>query len=105
MPDLVRVEYSQTEKSKKTNELGMREMQRKAFAARTANYLLIKAPPASGKSRALMFIALDKLKNRGIKKVIVAVPEKAIGAFFFFNHSPGSTVGYSPIALMASSCK
>jgi superfamily II DNA or RNA helicase len=82
MPDLVRVEYSQTGKSKKTNELGMREMQEKAFAARTANYLLIKAPPASGKSRALMFIALDKLKNQGIKKVIVAVPEKAIGASF-----------------------
>lgn len=82
MPDLVSVEYSQTGKSKKTNELGMREMQEKAFAARTAQYLLIKAPPASGKSRALMFIALDKLRNQGIKKVIVAVPEKAICASF-----------------------
>lgn len=82
MPDLVSVEYNQTGKSKKTNELGMREMQEKAFAARTAQYLLIKAPPASGKSRALMFIALDKLRNQGIKKVIVAVPEKAIGASF-----------------------
>ncbi|HTN07955.1 DEAD/DEAH box helicase [Agriterribacter sp.] len=82
MPDLVRVEYSQTGKSKKTNEYGMREMQEKAFAARTAQYLLIKAPPASGKSRAMMFIALDKLKNQGIKKAIVAVPEKAIGASF-----------------------
>jgi succinate-acetate transporter protein len=29
-----------------------------------------------------MFIALDKLKNQGIKKVIVAVPEKSIGASF-----------------------
>lgn len=57
-------------------------MQEKAFAARTAQYLLIKAPPASGKSRALMFIALDKLQNQGIKKVIVAVPEKSIGASF-----------------------
>jgi hypothetical protein len=46
---------------------------------------LIKAPPASGKSRALMFIALDKLKNQGIKKAIVAVPEKSIGASFQFN--------------------
>lgn len=82
MPDLIRVEYSQTGKSKKTNEMGMREMQEKAFAARTAQYLLIKAPPASGKSRALMFIALDKLNNQGIKQVIVAVPEKAIGASF-----------------------
>tara|TARA_R110002072_G_scaffold179669_1_gene335750 strand:- start:196 stop:387 length:192 start_codon:yes stop_codon:yes gene_type:complete len=43
---------------------------------------LLKAPPASGKSRALMFIALDKFKNQGIKKVIVAVPEKSIGASF-----------------------
>lgn len=82
MPDIVKVEYSQTGKSKKTNELGMREMQQRAYNARTAQYLLIKAPPASGKSRALMFIALDKLKNQGIKKVIVAVPEKSIGASF-----------------------
>jgi superfamily II DNA or RNA helicase len=82
MPDLIKVEYSQTGASKKTNELGMREMQERAFAARTAQYLLIKAPPASGKSRALMFIALDKLQNQGIKKVIVAVPEKSIGASF-----------------------
>jgi len=82
MPDLVHVTYNQTGKSKKTNELGMREMQAKAYEGRTAQYLLLKAPPASGKSRALMFIALDKLKNQGIKKVIVAVPEKSIGASF-----------------------
>jgi superfamily II DNA or RNA helicase len=82
MPDLIKVEYSQTGKSKKTNALGMREMQERAYNARTAQYLLIKAPPASGKSRALMFIALDKLKNQGIKKAIVAVPEKTIGASF-----------------------
>lgn len=82
MPDLIKVEYCQTGKSKKTNALGMREMQVRAYNARTAQYLLIKAPPASGKSRALMFIALDKLKNQGIKKAIVAVPEKSIGASF-----------------------
>jgi len=82
MPDLIRVEYSQTGKSKKINALGMREMQERVYTARTAQYLLIKAPPASGKSRALMFIALDKLKNQGIKKAIVAVPEKSIGASF-----------------------
>lgn len=82
MPDLIKVEYGQTGKSKKTNALGMREMQERAYNARTAQYLLIKAPPASGKSRALMFIALDKLKNQGIKKAIVAVPEKSIGASF-----------------------
>lgn len=82
MPDLVHVNYAQTGKSKHINALGMREMQEKAYEGRTAKYLLIKAPPASGKSRALMFIALDKLKNQGIKKVIVAVPEKSIGASF-----------------------
>lgn len=57
-------------------------MQQIAFKANSAQYLLIKAPPASGKSRALMFIALEKLKNQGIKKVIVAVPERNIGASF-----------------------
>lgn len=82
MPNLVHVEYKQTGNSKSTNALGMREMQEKAFEGRTAQYLLLKAPPASGKSRALMFIALDKLKNQGLKKVIVAVPEKSIGASF-----------------------
>jgi superfamily II DNA or RNA helicase len=82
MQNLVEVTYKQTGKSKKTNELGMREMQERVFTARTAQYLLIKAPPASGKSRALMFIALDKLQSQGIKKVIVAVPEKSIGASF-----------------------
>lgn len=82
MPDLIKVEYGRTGKSKKTNELGMREMQQRAYDARTAQYLLIKAPPASGKSRALMFIALDKLNNQGIKKAIIAVPEKSIGASF-----------------------
>ena len=82
MPDLIKVAYGQTGKSKKTNAFGMREMQERVYSARTAQYLLIKAPPASGKSRALMFIALDKLKNQGIKKAIVAVPEKAIGASF-----------------------
>lgn len=80
--NLVNVTYAQTGKSKSTNELGMREMQAKAYEARSAQYLLLKAPPASGKSRALMFIALDKLINQGLKKVIVAVPERSIGNSF-----------------------
>lgn len=80
--NLVEVEYARTGKSKSTDELGMREMQRKAYKARSAQYLLLKAPPASGKSRALMFIALDKLINQGVKKVIVAVPERSIGSSF-----------------------
>ena len=82
MPNIVEVNYEQTGNSTKTNKFGMREMQEKAFSYRTSKYLLIKAPPASGKSRALMFIALDKLEHQGIKKVIVAVPERSIGASF-----------------------
>jgi superfamily II DNA or RNA helicase len=82
MPDIVNVEYKQTGKSKSTNQFGMREMQERAFEYRDAQYLLIKSPPASGKSRALMFIGLDKLVNQDIKKVIVAVPERAIGSSF-----------------------
>jgi superfamily II DNA or RNA helicase len=76
------VTYAQTGQSAKINPLGMREMQEKAYQARDAQYLLLKAPPASGKSRALMFIALDKLYKQGLKKVIVAVPERSIGASF-----------------------
>lgn len=82
MTDLVHVTYAQTGQSSKINQYGMREMQANAFASRNSQYLLLKAPPASGKSRALMFIALDKLINQGIKKVIVAVPERSIGGSF-----------------------
>ena len=82
MPDLVNVTYAQTGKSLSVNRFGMREMQERVYAERKAQYLLIKAPPASGKSRALMFLGLDKLYEQGIKKVIVAVPERSIGASF-----------------------
>lgn len=82
MPDIVNVQYKQTGKSTSTNSYGMREMQERAFEKRDAQYLLLKAPPASGKSRALMFIGLDKLVNQGLKKVIVAVPERSIGSSF-----------------------
>jgi len=82
MPDIVKVDYKQTGESKSTNQYGMREMQEKAYESRDAQYLLLKSPPASGKSRALMFLALDKLNNQGLKKVIVAVPERSIGSSF-----------------------
>jgi len=82
MPNLVDVSYAQTGQSTATNNMGMREMQACAYEERNAQYLLLKAPPASGKSRALMFLGLDKLFNQGLKKVIVAVPERAIGASF-----------------------
>ncbi len=82
MTNLIEVNYNQTGISTQQNNMGMREMQAKAYESRNAQYLLLKAPPASGKSRALMYIALDKLTNQGIKKVIVAVPEKSIGSSF-----------------------
>lgn len=81
-PNIVDVTYAQTGASVNTDALGMREMQQRVFAQRDAQHLLVKAPPASGKSRALMFVALDKLYNQGRKKVIVAVPERSIGASF-----------------------
>lgn len=80
--NIVDVTYAQTKASVNTDKLGMREMQQRVFAQRDAQHLLVKAPPASGKSRALMFVALDKLYNQGRKKVVVAVPERSIGASF-----------------------
>lgn len=80
--NIVDVTYSQTGASVHTDRYGMREMQQRVFEKRDAQHLLVKAPPASGKSRALMFVALDKLYNQGRKKVIVAVPERSIGASF-----------------------
>jgi superfamily II DNA or RNA helicase len=88
----VSVTYAQNGSSTKSNELGMRAMQERAFEKRGEQYLLIKSPPASGKSRALMFVALDKLANQGIKQAIVVVPEKSIGASF--NDEPLSDFGF-----------
>lgn len=70
----------------------MRAMQERAYEKRGEQYLLIKSPPASGKSRALMFIALDKLHNQGIKQAIVVVPEKSIGSSF--NDEPLAKFGF-----------
>lgn len=82
MPNLIEVTYGQTGQSTKLNELGMREMQERAFESRDHQYLLLKAPPASGKSRALMYLALDKLRNQGLRKAIIAVPERSIASSF-----------------------
>jgi superfamily II DNA or RNA helicase len=78
----ISVSYTRNGSSTKANALGMRPMQERAYEKRGEQYLLIKSPPASGKSRALMFIALDKLQNQGLKQAIIVVPEKAIGASF-----------------------
>ena len=78
----VSITTARTGTSSKANELGMREMQERAYAKRGEQYLLIKSPPASGKSRALMFIALDKLHNQGLRQAIIVVPERSIGSSF-----------------------
>src|SRR6266478_307964 len=78
----VSVTYARNGSSTRANALGMRPMQERVWQKRGEQYLLIKSPPASGKSRALMFIALDKLANQKLKQAIIVVPEKAIGASF-----------------------
>jgi len=78
----VSFQTARTGVSAKANALGMRPMQERAYNKRGEQYLLIKSPPASGKSRALMFIALDKLNNQGLRQAIIAVPEKSIGGSF-----------------------
>jgi len=78
----VSIATARTGASSRANELGMRAMQERAYAKRGEQYLLIKSPPASGKSRALMFIALDKLNNQGLRQAVIVVPERSIGGSF-----------------------
>ncbi len=88
----ISVSYTRSGSSTKANALGMRPMQERAYEKRGEQFLLIKSPPASGKSRALMFIALDKLEHQGLKQAIIVVPEKAIGASF--HDEPLSKFGF-----------
>ncbi|MCO5760197.1 MAG: DEAD/DEAH box helicase, partial [Chromatiaceae bacterium] len=88
----VSVTYATNGRSTRANELGMRPMQERAYEKRGEQYLLIKSPPASGKSRALMFIALDKLHHQGLRQAIIVVPEKSIGASF--HDEPLSQFGF-----------
>ncbi|MBZ9706958.1 DEAD/DEAH box helicase [Mesorhizobium sp. ESP7-2] len=88
----VSVSYASNGNSTKANALGMRPMQERVYERRGEPYLLIKSPPASGKSRALMFVALDKLHNQGVKQAIIVVPEKSIGASF--NDEPLTKYGF-----------
>lgn len=88
----VSVTYARNGSSTRANALGMRPMQERAYEKRGEQYLLIKSPPASGKSRALMFIALDKLHNQGLKQAIIVVPERSIGASF--NDEPLAKYGF-----------
>jgi superfamily II DNA or RNA helicase len=86
------ISVTYTHHASEPNELGMRPMQERAYQKRGEQYLLIKSPPASGKSRALMFIALDKLRNQKLKQAVICVPEKSIGSSF--NDEPLSEFGF-----------
>jgi superfamily II DNA or RNA helicase len=88
----ISVNYARNGRSTTANEMGMRVMQERAYERRGEQYLLIKSPPASGKSRALMYIALDKLHNQGVRKALIVVPEKTIGASF--NNEPLTASGF-----------
>jgi superfamily II DNA or RNA helicase len=88
----VSVTYARNGSSTKANAFGMRPMQERVYEKRGEQYLIIKSPPSSGKSRALMFVALDKLQNQGVKQAIIVVPERSIGASF--NDEPLSKYGF-----------
>src|SRR5688500_7423278 len=88
----VTVKYATDGSSTKSNAMGMRPMQERVWQKRGEQYLLIKSPPASGKSRALMFVALDKLANQKLKQAIIVVPERSIGASF--HDEPLSKFGF-----------
>lgn len=78
----VSMRYATDGSSTRSNAMGMRPMQERVWQKRCEQYLLIKSPPASGKSRALMFVALDKIINQKLKQAIVVVPERSIAASF-----------------------
>jgi superfamily II DNA or RNA helicase len=78
----INAEYSASGQSVEVNKYGMRAMQARVFEKNVEQNILLKSPPASGKSRALMFVALEKLKSGQVTKVIVSVPEKSIGSSF-----------------------
>ncbi|WP_248630863.1 DEAD/DEAH box helicase [Parasaccharibacter sp. TMW2.1885] len=72
-----------------TNAQGMRPMQERVYNVRQAQHILLKAPPAAGKSRALMFVALDKMRHQHVEKTIICVPETSIGGSFRSTSLPG----------------
>lgn len=82
MENIITAEYDRNGKSISLNNFGMREMQMRVYEKFDSQYILLKAPPASGKSRALMYVALEKLKEGLVNKIIVAVPERSIAKSF-----------------------
>lgn len=78
----ITLNYDGTGASKVTDSLGMRAMQARVWDKRDAQHLLVKSPPASGKSRAAMFVGLEKLRTNAVDRVVIAVPERSIGSSF-----------------------
>lgn len=76
------IELHQTGASTTVNAMGMRPMQERVYANANSQYLLVKSPPASGKSRSAEYVALKKLTDGVVSKAIIAVPERSIGASF-----------------------
>ncbi|MES2831590.1 MAG: hypothetical protein V4695_06325 [Pseudomonadota bacterium] len=64
------------------DERGMRAIQQLVYAECGKQYLLVKSPPTLGKSRALMFIALDELYGQDLRQALIVVLERAIGTSF-----------------------
>ena len=103
----ISVSYARNGTTTKANALGMRPMQERAFNKRGEQYLLIKSPPASGKSRALMFIALDKLNNQGLQQAIVVVPERSISVMpsVAWEPWPAESLASSPMEKLLPQCE
>ena len=71
----VSVRYAADGSSTKSSAMGMRPMQERVWQKRGEQYLLIKSPPASGKSRALMFYrSWTSCEIRKLKQAIIVVP-------------------------------
>jgi len=81
----VSVIYAGSGKSITPNGMGMRAVQSHVWQFRGEQYLLLKSPPASGKSRALMFVALDKLHRQNVKQAIVVVSRNRLGEIWGYD--------------------
>jgi hypothetical protein len=100
----VSVTYARNGASTKANALGMRPMQERAFEKRGEQYLLIKSPPASGKSRALMFVALDK-RNRSRAQVHLTLSVLDSEARFVYRGDHASDHGHDSRPTLFARCR
>ena len=84
--ELAGIELHTTGSSVSTNSMGMREMQAMAYEKADEQYVILKSPPASGKSRACEFITLKKLNEGQVQKAIIAIPERSIAKSYHPNN-------------------